>query len=269
MLYAGGGQGLYFTDDCGGSWHLQAVPSGITRRVRSVAVSIDGQDRLYAYNGRDPLIVSSDSGKTWRQASGLLPDGKRIPLLYANIDAASAATDGPAFAWSFADYTAEHTIFPIAEWRSDDGGEIWRPLGGRWRAADGSEDSSVEPRISAVSPTDPNVIYSVSRVDGPRRSRDGGGSYESFIQELRPELASDEFITQLRISADASRLWLLTSRGRVYTSIDDGATWDAITDISANLPLMSIVSNPLDPDSIFGLTRTQSGGSGGVLWLYR
>jgi photosystem II stability/assembly factor-like uncharacterized protein len=169
---------------------------------------------------------------------------------------------------SFANYSDIGHFFPIAQWESRDAGRTWRPIGGRWQShleTDGSPDG---PSITLVDPRDPDVVYAVTRQPLAVRSRDRGLTWEPFVRlDLVPP--ADATIRQIEASTDGSRLWLLTSQGGLFTSLDDGADWESAGESPPETPIVRITANPHDPSSVFAIT--QAGGPNGCcrLWVYQ
>lgn len=268
-LFAGGYAGLYATTDCGATWRSVPIPTGSVRRDTSLRVLADGLGRLYAWNGRDPLLISHDSGSSWSEATAFLPSGERIQPFFAVMGAASLAQTGsPAFATSFRDGDAERGLYPIAQWRSGDGGQTWEPVGGAWLPASPGTFIQLPQRIVAVDPLDRNAVYATSRSEGLSESFDGGLSF-------RPEFVADSMVVhsrdsvkQVLFAADGTYRWLLTSAGRILLSHERGVWVDVPTPPRAGR-VDALAVNPHDPLSLLAIAREREGVDGGRLWMYR
>jgi hypothetical protein len=76
---------------------------------RVVAAAASGSTVIAVVDRRPPLVISNDSGRTWREAGGGLPPGRAIAL----------ADDDPDYAL----YAARNRLY-----LSEDGGRFWRAL---------------------------------------------------------------------------------------------------------------------------------------------
>lgn len=261
-LYAGGEAGVYRSDDCGQNWHI--LPLVHSPSV-AVAVHADRYDRLYASSTEGRLQVSDDGGSTWRLPVAILPSGARVSNLWAVVRAVSMGPDATTIVRSYKNYSMLGGSFPIAFWISTDMGQTFRPIGDRWNIANDREWLADNPDATAIDPRDPYTIYAVTRGSGALRSRDGGLTWTPFADT---QSSPAENVRQIEISADGSRLWLLTSQGRLFSSLDDGATWESINELPSAALLVRVTANRFDPTSVFGITRAGEGGDCCHLWVY-
>jgi hypothetical protein len=177
--------------------------------------------------------------------------------------------DATVYARSYADYSAIPSgRFPIALLESIDAGHTFTPVGGHWKPADGNEGLSDDPQITAVNPLDPAVVYATTKTSGAVRSRDRGLTWEPFAASA-PDSGTSERIVWIESSTDGSRLWLVTSQGKLFSSTDDGSTWGSIEDLSPDQILLRVKADPFDHTSVFGITRAGEDSRCCRLWVYR
>ncbi|MFN0070687.1 MAG: WD40/YVTN/BNR-like repeat-containing protein [Chloroflexota bacterium] len=149
-------------------------------------------------------------------------------------------------------------------WRSFDGGVTWR-----------DRRSSVF-SLLAVDPLDSNVLYGVQqRV--LVLSTDGGETITTMGAQFNPPLGTDpseesvngdrepfgEFVTELTLNLHRDRLWLITSRGAIYRSLDRGITWDRLNGPHLSPSLRRIAFDPFDGYGLYATTHD------GTLWRYQ
>ena len=149
-LYLVGWRQLYVSEDWGASWNALASPVPETSVTQLLVAP--GDETVYALAG-GRLWVTERAKSAWRPADAGLPD--------AGIDAAAADAGEPRRLWA----TAQSQVF-----RSDDGGETWKPWGRR------VGESSLAVRGLAVSVTAREIVLTTDR--GLYRSADAGDHWE-------------------------------------------------------------------------------------------
>ena len=111
---------------------------------------------------------------------------------------------------------------PSALFRSKDGGQTWKKL-----SVELAETcpAVIIPRVTAllVDPVDHNNIWAGVEVDGVRRSKDGGDTWEVVNGGL-----TDPDIHNLTITVGPPKTLLTITPREVFSSTDDGATWSTV-----------------------------------------
>jgi photosystem II stability/assembly factor-like uncharacterized protein len=251
--------GMWRSDDGGGAWRqLHSFP---VEHAHSVAV--DPHDAAVVYVGSEPATIfhSRDGGATWQECQGFraVPESKRwhffaprhahvrdlvmatddAQRLYAGLEVGGVvrSTDGGA-TWQqlHGPYEDVHSlsVTPARSqvlyaatarhpWRSDDGGETWTAIG------DGLPQRYTVPIAAALD--DPDIVLvscstSFQRQTGfLARSTDGGWSWQKVTW---PGQDDDMVIAIAWDPAEPRRAFAGTDGGKLYRSIDHGASWQAL-----------------------------------------
>ena len=199
------GQGIWRSTDSGENW--MRVREGVYSESAVRALAVHPEDPSVMYAGVDDGIYRSDDrGENWRRLDSPMND---MPI------------------WALAiDTVDNNTIFagtkPAALFRSKDGGETWKKLS----VEIAEECPNVRiPRVTAlvVDPLDHSNVWAGIEVDGVRRSKDGGDSWETVTAGI-----NDPDIHDLIITAGPPKTLLTITPREVFSSTDDGDTWQPV-----------------------------------------
>jgi photosystem II stability/assembly factor-like uncharacterized protein len=257
-VYAGTDQGLYASDDGGGSWRRLDTPMN-GAMVWSIAVDPADPDVAFAGTGTPSppgIYRSTDAGKTWRQLAvdiardcpnvgiprptgiAIDPADHRHVWVGLEVDGVRHSADGGA-TWTKVNGQIPNqdvhnvlvvagppkTVFTVVNddvWRSTDDGATWQPSRARqvfpWHY----------PRGIAVKPDDPKTVYltvgdsTPGRIGTVMRSRDAGLTWQSLGLPVQPNSA----VWTVTVPAGAPDVVLAASRyGYLYRSDDGGESW--------------------------------------------
>ncbi|MBC8504657.1 MAG: hypothetical protein ISR58_00220 [Anaerolineales bacterium] len=158
------GKSLARAEYLAGTWQIETLLSGT--RITCLAADPLKPPQLYAGTQGDGLLVSEDSGKTWRSAG----------LAGAPVRSLAISRHFPG------------TIFagckPVSLYVSQDSGGSWEELTGlrrarRWWWFSPAEPPEWDPFVMALtnSPTDPNVLMAGIELGGVLRSENGGRTW--------------------------------------------------------------------------------------------
>ena len=203
-----------FTSEDGSLWRAAGVPSGGVPARALVAGRRPGQVYLIGSNG---LFRSDDWSASWTALDAGLP---REPVL------SLAAVDDQVLV----------CLVAGQEWLSDDAGHSWR-LG-----------AGALPQGQLQTLTAEETGVWAAGADRLFRSEDLGRTWRSVGQPL-PDAHTD--IRGIFASPDAARLLVSTHRG-VYTSLDGGTTWSAVTDnLPGHIEAGPLVRDPVESRTLY------------------
>ncbi len=282
-IYASTSQGVFKSADGGNTWALK-----LSDPMHN-AVVIDPSNPATIYLANGGVLNSTDGGETWRYLNLNVADG----IFALAIDPKNPKTlYGGA---SYNPYGPTQTV--IGVYRTDDGGETWRPANG------GLPSSQITIGFVAVDPRNSDTVYaatlyhSAGAGGGVYRSSDGGGSWKqvneeqtitSIVLDAQHEgtiyagtavkgllktvdggaswfsldnVLKDKFISALAIDDAASVLYAGTDDGGVFRSTDAGESW---TQLNSGLTMPGVNTLAIDPQNA---ETVYAGTPGGVFRL--
>jgi photosystem II stability/assembly factor-like uncharacterized protein len=186
--------------------------------LHSLAVDPTDPDKVVV-GGHDGGAISTDGGKTWRQASGL--EGSD-PMGWV------ISPDDPQKM-----YVGGHPGF----YRSEDGGKSF------------SQDNSGLPGTDVhglgMDPQNPDTLYAYIVDEGIYRSTDAGESWELVSSEagvMGPILVD---------SRDTDTLYVSSMQGSFLKSTDGGEGWETVSSFPGGGMVMSISQSWENPDTFY------------------
>ena len=255
VLYTGsfrGGAGIYKTSDGGQRWHRTIFDaSGWWQESfdNTWALAEGADSRLYVTTWSG-INRSDDNGETWRPRSQGL----------GNVMVYDIALDPRTPS------TVYLGLADIGPWKSTNGGHTWSQI----------KDGYYEPygRVSgsaaafAISPSDPNVIYSAvegssgTTLMGVNKSVNGGQTWMAINDGLPgPDpawSATDVVVHSVTAAVAYVGIAFDTGGGGVFKTTNGGASWTRLTNIvsEGNLPrVVSLAISASDPDTVLVGTR--------------
>lgn len=204
------GQGVMRSTDAGETWRRVGIGQGIhsDALVRVLANHQGQPNTIFAGTDRG-LLRSEDAGATWQSVDSPLNDYCVWAIAIDPVDPttmfAGTGTPDPA------------TIF-----RSTDGGTTWdqRPV----EVAEECPAVGV-PRVTgiAIDPDNRRSIWVGLEVDGVRHSSDGGDTWTAINGAIpNPD------VHNVAVAAGPPKTVIVVVNNDVYTSTDDGSTWDRL-----------------------------------------
>ena len=199
------GQGIWRSTDGGDTW--MRVRQGLYSESAVRALAVHPRDPSVVYAGADSGIYrSEDKGENWERLDSPM---NQVPIWALAID---PVDPNIVFAGTR----------PSALFRSRDGGLKWEKL-----PVELAEEcpNVVIPRVTAlvVDPVDPNNIWAGIEVDGVRRSKNGGDTWEVVTGGI-----ADPDIHNLAIAVGPPKTLLTITPREVFSSTDDGVTWEPV-----------------------------------------
>lgn len=192
---------IWHTEDGGRHWTVQ--DSGVACRLEAVCFlsrdngwAAGGFSHPYLHTGAGVLLATQDGGQHWtRDTRNLLPPIKQMRML------------GPRFGWMIGGTSA---LFPSGAFVANDAGRTWNPLPGPrspgWVAGD-----FFDPDTAATAARGGVIAFLRRGALEPARAIDFG---------LRAPIC-------VRLAQSAPG-WLVGSGGLILTSVDGGASWQAL-----------------------------------------
>ena len=270
--------GCWQSQDGGATWSRKSTMSGYDSGWQSLDWAYSGS----AYGeakaiGQDLSNPDALYRVDWQFVFGSFDGGGRFVNLYTNPGASGGwhsrgIEDVCVAAAAFAE-AAPNVLFTgyydIGMWRSLDGGASWQSCNsssftGAWNGHGGCASSIVpDPTRGGVvfavmgeEPGSATVVKSTSSGDASSWTGANGGLPSGFVYGLSLD----------RNSAATQRTLFVTSKGDVYRSTNDGASWSAV--LTGNACRLTAVDR-LDRNTVYaggegGLWRSTSGGAAGT-----
>jgi photosystem II stability/assembly factor-like uncharacterized protein len=217
---------------------LAAGDSGEIAGATALAIDPANQQKIVA-GSVDGIYASTDGGKNWMKANGVLKD-KPVTVLGLAIDLSN-----PEMVYAA---TLDRALL-----KSGDGGKTWIQVelpGGEKTAA------SV-----AVHPFDSNLLY-VGTPDAVLKTKKGGAAWEKLAAQ--PKIA--ESIAIDPVNPDA--VYVGTSSG-LYKTADGGASWKELgADALGRKQVRKVAVSPSDSNAVYAVGAAGIYGSSdaGVKW---
>ena len=284
VIYVGTGEGLHRPDlstgdgifkstDGGKTWahvglkDVQQVGRIIVHPTDPGTVYVAGMGHPYGANSERGVFRSRDGGASWQKilyvnantgANRIEFDPGNPNILYANL---WEHREGP---WENARFSGPNSGI----YKSTDGGETWRKLGGGLPgAAQGLGLTGV-----GVAPRNSNRVYAVVNAEkdgGIYRSDDGGEHWARVSSDRRiwgPDGGYGEIIVH---PEDQNRVFVANTAA--YRSDDGGKTWISHKGAPGGDDYQRMWINPLQPDIMLytadqGATITVNGGRSWSSW---
>jgi len=249
VLVATNGQGIMRSSDAGESWTRVGIGQGMhgDAIVRSVASDPARPEVVYAGTELG-LYRSDDAGRKWALLDTPM---KGSAVWYLLIDPTSPEVI----------YACTGTPTPAAIFRSDDNAKSWEKL--PVPVAESCPNVGT-PRFTglAIDPLETQNLWAGIEVDGVRRSRDGGATWETVNGAIKnPDVHS------ITVVAGPPKQVIVVVNNGIYTSTDDGATWKsslAKEDLPMGYPRF-ITRKPGDPKTLFLAIGDYTPGSTGAI----
>lgn len=203
------GQGVMRSSDVGDTWQRISVNQGMYQNpmVRVLANHPNQPEVVFAGTERG-LFKSHDAGQSWRRIVS--------PLSEYSVWAMAIDPTDPNIILA-----GTGTPSSVAMFRSDDGGENWERLD-----MEVVEECPIgNPQMTgiAIDPTNPKSIWAGIEVDGLRHSSDGGYTWTKAGTDI-PNLD----VHNVAITVGPPKTIVVVVNNDVFTSINDGATWESI-----------------------------------------
>ncbi|HZM45301.1 MAG TPA: hypothetical protein VFC14_10760 [Burkholderiales bacterium] len=238
------GWGVWHSPDAGQSWVRHRKPFPLNSRIQALVGHPMEPHTVFA-GGDTGLFVSHDGGARWERRG----NPRDLPTI-----------------WSLAVDPAEPRILfagtrPAGIYRSRDGGLHWNRLAANIAPQCSIGECFVTNML--VDPHDHRTVWAGVEIDGVYRSRDGGDTWT----HVETGLYDPDIHAMAIATTRPQRVYVSTAR-EVFTSIDQGETWEAIG-IKARWPLpyaRGLAVKADDPNVLYaGCGETTTGANGHVL----
>lgn len=303
-MYSGNatGAGIFKTIDGGQSWSRanQGVPkdlNGSRLPIFGLAFAPGRSDALYAAVWGGGIIKTVDGGATWSPADVGLLTPYVLQLAAATPSNLYCITDGAGVwksntgsdSWTSANIgVSESLVTQIATDPTESLTVYASTYGGVFKSVNGGNDWSLssnglpDGHINGVviSPSQPHTLYALSLLNGVFKSTDSAKTWGVVNEGL--DLVVQGAFGPIILSAnslaidptDPSILYLGANLGRVYKSVDGGASWRALPVPVGVANIAQVVMDPVTRTTVYAvgtnggfeplggtIFRTQDGGS--------
>jgi photosystem II stability/assembly factor-like uncharacterized protein len=231
---------------------IERGPSNIGGRTRSLIIDPSDATRMWAGSVSGGIWESTDSGQTWTQRGGDLPN---LAICCLAMD---PSNNDVMYAGTGEGFFNGDAIGGIGIYKSTDRGQTWALM----PSTAGFDNTC---RI-AVSPTDSNVILASTRYGGVQRSTDGGATWNtaywaqgSFFVQFHPTDGSKAVATVIDYDFDSEQWY----HRALYTTTA-GLGWNTAGGLDFEPGFSSRIElgyAPSNPDIVYA-----SCGNGGVVW---
>ena len=201
------GQGVMRSSDDGESWQRSGPDQGMHSDAIVRCLASDPTQPNVVFAGTDRgLLRSEDAGWTWRRVESALNDSCVWKLAIHPTDARVM-------------FAGTGTPNPARVFRSEDVDGTWHELA--MTAAKECPAVGV-PRVTgiAIDPLQTETVWVGLEVDGFRRSRNGGDSWE-VLSETIP----NRDVHAVVVTAGPPKSVFIVVNNDVYISQDDGVSW--------------------------------------------
>ena len=229
------GQGVMRSADSGDSWRRMGIEQGLHSDAVVRCLANHPKQANLVFAGTDKGIYRSDDGGLHWQAIDSQLSGYSVWALAIDDQEPDKI------------YAGTGTPTPAALFRSADGGRTWDKSS--MQAAEECANVGV-PRVTgiAIDPTDRKDIWVGLEVDGVRRSRDGGDTWQTINGAIpNPD------VHNVAVAAGPPKTVVVVVNNDVYTSTDDGVSWDrlGIKEVFPFTYPRGIMVQPGQPTTIF------------------
>lgn len=256
VYIAGGGGFIRRSVDAGATWTF--LKHALQRRIQNVSFA---GGRGWVSSDKSPAILrTTDLGDTWSLPSGATQTRSWVKKLAVSGDAR-----GATLACNPLDKKTLYTARGASLYRSRDDGETWSLFS---TFPGGSTDRA---HAFVISPKDTNLM--VAAVADPYRivrSTDGGLNWTTILTK-----SYGEYGIPIEMHPDQpDTLYFGSDNNRLLRSINFGATWDTVSNISFRSPCDIVVVPEADSQVIVlgdgvtgtGIGRILRSTDGGVKW---
>ena len=243
------GQGIMRSPDGGENWQRVGINQGLhsDALVRTLVNNPVVPESMFCGTDKG-LYRSQDGGQNWELV--------RSPLSDFCVWAIAIDPVEPSVM-----YAGTGTPTPAAVFRSKDGGATWER-----RPMEAAEECPAvgSPRVTgiAIDPDNRQNIWLGLEVDGVRRSTDGGDTWSSLNGAI-PNLD----VHNVAVAAGPPNTVVIVVNNDVYTSTDDGSTWDqlGIRDVFPMTYPRGIMVQPGKTNTIFVTIGDSTPGRNGAV----
>jgi len=246
IMYAGTPGGVYTARRENGSWEVTAHKLD-QWDISQLAVDPDAPNRVYAGTRGDGVVVSEDSGQSWRKPNrGTLGPGKVKCVTISPHDTSTiyAGTE------------------PIGIWVTHDRGATWASLDGVLDvpsiATVDYPVPSVEPHVRSISinPKDANVLYATLQVGYMIKSSDAGKTWalvnDNVDADIHVVVVHPDDPNHIFVSTGGHDNRLGRSPGRaMFDSLDGGDSWRPMGMEFEQEYSVPLAMHPKDPDLLY------------------